>query len=99
MARKSKAKPLPPDWVIESEATINNRKVVPGTEVSIKGERGRFRFIQRVVRPERGVEWLDFWGGPKGSEAWRSFHPDKVKRIHRIKTTGKSLLEERKLAA
>ena len=89
----------PNDWLVEHEVIINNRHVTSGSEVSIKGERGRFRFIHKVIRPERGVEWLDFWGGPKGHEQHRSFRQDRVRRVHRIKTTPKALLEARKDAA
>jgi hypothetical protein len=95
MSRRKKLVP-PPDWVVVEEVTINNRTITAGTEVSIEGERGRYRFMKKVIRPELGVEWLDFWGGPKGFEQWRSFPESRVKRVHRINTTGKNLLKERK---
>lgn len=94
MARKLK-KNLPADWQEHEHADANGRHITPGTEVSIKGERGRFRFIKRVVR-DSGAEWLDFWGGPKGCEAWRSFSADQVRRVHRINTTEKALAAEYK---
>lgn len=96
MSRRRKPAPLPPDWVESLEATVNGRILTPGTEVSIRGERGRFRFMKRVTRPERGIEWLEFWGGPKHSEQWRSFYPDRVRRVHRIRTTDKALVAARK---
>lgn len=87
----------PPDWHESDHATVNGRHLTPGTEVSIRGERGRFRFLKRVTR-DSGAEWLDFWGGPKKCEQWRSFRADRVKRVHRINTTPKALLEARKAA-
>lgn len=94
MTRRRLKPSLPPDWIESQEATANGRLLAPGTEVSIRGERGRFRFIKKVTRPERGVEWLDFWGGPKGSENWRSFSAEQVRRVHRINKTDKALAAE-----
>lgn len=87
-----------PRWTTAFEITINGHTVTPGTELSIKGERGRFRFIKHVSRPDRGTEWIDVWGGPKHSPQLRSFRPDRVRTVHRINTTGKNLLKERKAA-
>ncbi|WNN93706.1 hypothetical protein SEA_CALLINALLBARBZ_56 [Arthrobacter phage CallinAllBarbz] len=78
-------------------ATVNGRHLAPTTEVSIRGERGRFRFMRAVTSPS-GAEWLDFWGGPKGAEQWRSFYPERVRRVHRLKRTGQGLLETKKEA-
>ena len=70
------------EWVTTTEFIApNGRHLSPGTEVSITGERGRFRF-QRHVVTEKGVEWIDVIGGPKGSSQWRSFRPDRIKRVH-----------------
>lgn len=68
-------------WTYTTELQINGRNVAAGTELKITGERGRFRFI-RVVKTPDGKEWLDVWGGAKGSEQWRSFRPDRVRRVH-----------------
>lgn len=95
MARRRKAPP-PPDWEEHRDAVVNGRHLSPGSEVSIRGERGRFRFVKRVVRPERGVEWLDFWGGPKHAPQLRSFYPDRVKTVHRIAQTPEALLAARR---
>ncbi|KUM37867.1 hypothetical protein AR539_10735 [Arthrobacter sp. EPSL27] len=83
-------KNLPADWHEHDHAEANGRHIVPGTEVSIRGERGRFRFLKRVTRDD-GREWLDFWGGPKGAENWRSFSDDQIRRVHRIGKTDKAL--------
>lgn len=96
---KRKALPSPPDWEERDTAVIHGRTLTRGTEVSIIGERGRYRFLKQVDRPGRGLSWLDFWGGPKGSEQWRSFRADRVKRVHRINTTGANLLKARKASS
>jgi hypothetical protein len=77
-------------WIRRSSVVINRRIVTYGTEVSIRGERGRFRFIQAVETPS-GAQWLDFIGGPVKAEKWRSFRPDRVRRVHRINKTRPNL--------
>jgi hypothetical protein len=64
-------------WVVSSEMTINGRNVVYGTELSITGERGRFRFLKHTVNGDK--EWIDVVDKFK---AIRSFKPDRVKRVH-----------------
>ena len=95
--RKTLGQRLPADWHERQDAVVNGRHLAPGTEVSITGERGRFRFVKRVVR-DSGVEWLDFWGGPKGHEQLRSFAPSRIRTVHRIAKTNKALLQARKEA-
>jgi hypothetical protein len=62
------------------------RKLEVGTEVTISGERGRFRFVKSTTS-SAGREVLDFIGGPPGREQWRSFYPERIKRVHRIART------------
>lgn len=95
MPRKKTKTNLPADWHEHDSAEANGRHITAGTEVSIRGERGRFRFLKRVTRDD-GREWLDFWGGPKGSEAWRSFSADQIRRVHRINKTDKALAAQHK---
>lgn len=71
------------DWQVAETICVNGRHLVPGTEVSITGERGRFRFVRHVRRPD-GTEWLDFVGGRPGVERARSFRPDRIKTVHRL---------------
>lgn len=71
---------LHPDWVISDKIQINGRYVTPGTELSISGERGRYRFIQHVQTST--AEWIDVIGGPANYKAMRSFRPDRVRRVH-----------------
>lgn len=82
---KPMASRLPEAWLVEFDVRLGRRRLQPGTEVKIAGERGRFRFIKRVTTPT--AQWLDFVGGPEGHAAWRSFGPDRVKTVHRIQTT------------
>lgn len=83
--------------ITTTEMTVNNRHVAKGTEISIQGERGRFRFVKHVQNNQ--AEWIDVWGGPKGREQMRSFRPNRIKRVHYKNQTAKSLLEKRKASA
>ena len=83
------------DWTYETEIQVNGRHVTPGTELKITGERGRYRFI-RLVKTEKGVEWIDVWGGPKGAEQWRSFRTEKIRRVHYKNQTVQNLAAEYK---
>lgn len=68
------------------EAVANGRHLVPGTEVSIRGERGRFRF-QNARITSTGKTVLNFVGGAAGHEVFRSFYPERVRRVHRLNRT------------
>jgi hypothetical protein len=99
MARKKAATPEAPKpndlWQIKTEMQINGRNVSKGTELKVKGQRGRFRFIKHVVT-ETGHEWIDAIGGPKGAEQWRSFHLEDVKTVHVKNQTVTNLAKEYK---
>lgn len=68
---------------------VHGRELRPGTEVSIIGERGRFRFIGTSTTSSDRVV-CDFIGGTAGHECWRSFYPERVKTVHRISRTRKN---------
>lgn len=72
-------------WTRVTNYKINGRVLHPGTQVSIRGEGGRFRFVEAVTT-ENGKHWLTFLGGRAGMYAWRSFYPSRVKRVHRYLT-------------
>lgn len=78
---------------ITTEWRCNGRHVQPGTELSITGVRGRFRFIRHVQLPD-GRCWIDVVGGRqtrKGTvELERSFRPDRVHTVHRTRIRGKA---------
>jgi len=59
------------------------RTLTPGMELSVTGERGRFRFIKHVACG--GKEWVDVFGGKNGHEKTRSFRPEQVAVVHRLK--------------
>lgn len=69
---------------------VHGRELQPGTEVSITGERGRYRFLgAKTTSSDRVV--LDFIGGRAGHECWRSFYPERVKTVHRINQTRRNV--------
>lgn len=55
---------------------INGRIIEPGTELSVKGESGRF-----IFRWMTGDD-LTCWGGRSGHEKYRSFPESKIKLVH-----------------
>ena len=78
--------PLPrldADWHRETEwRGPTGRILTPGVEFKVKGERGRFRFIE-FVRTPKGAEWVTCAGGTKKVVTTRSFRPDRVIRVYR----------------
>jgi hypothetical protein len=66
--------------------SVHGRELAPGTEVSIAGERGRFRFVRATTTSDDRIVF-DFIGGAAGHECWRSFYPERVKTVHRINRT------------
>ena len=82
-AKKKKANEISDihsDWVISEEMQINGRNVVAGTELSITSERGRFKFLKHVQTPT--AEWIDVVGGVANHKSYRSFRPERVRRVH-----------------
>lgn len=87
--------PRPNDtWVCETSIQVNGRNVSAGTELKIRGVRGRFRFVKKVTTLT--TEWIDVWGGPKGAESMRSFRLDQIKTVHYKNQTVKNLAVEHK---
>lgn len=79
--------------VCSKAVMINRRKLTPGTEVSIFGKRGRFRFVNANVTSE-GRLVLNFVGGKANRVMMRSFYPEQVKRVHRISNTRENWKED-----
>lgn len=78
---------LRPDWKITTAWSWHRRQVIAHTtELSITGESGRFVF-QRYVRTAAGREWIDVYGGKTNHETIRSFHPRRIKTVHRTTRT------------
>jgi hypothetical protein len=95
--KKSEAPKAPPafkpidTWEITTEMQINGRKVSPGTELKITGERGRFRFV-KFVKTNEGKEWVDVIG----KTGFRSFALDRIKTVHYKNKTDENLAVEYK---
>lgn len=86
------------DWVVGTTWRVNGRILEPGTEVTLRVARGRYRFIRSVTNAA-GDTWLDFWGAPAGIHpTMRSVYPCAVKRVHRIRRTAAAEVEVRKAA-
>jgi len=103
MGRKKKVTPKEDDpsknWIINDTTIIHGRNVEKGTELSIQGERGRFHFLRHVYNPELDVEWIDLIGGKNGVREFRSFRPERVKRVHwkRKMRPTKEMVQESKI--
>lgn len=83
MARK-KASKAPDDrfdpsavWVVSDKCIVHGRRLTPGTEFRVDGERGRFLFLRHVANGEK--QWIDA-KSPQGQ--FRSFRMERVKTIH-----------------
>lgn len=74
----------------EAVVRVRGRDLHPGTEVSISGERGRFRFIRATTTSTDRIV-LDFIGGQPGHECWRSFYLERVKTVHRLNRTRRNV--------
>lgn len=68
------------------EVIVHGRVLEPGTEVSIAGERGRFRFV-KSARTTSGRVTCDFIGPDDQTKCWRSFYPERIKTVHRLNRT------------
>lgn len=84
----------PANWIVSNEIQVNGRIVSVGTEVSIRGESGRFRFMKHVKTDT--AEWIDVIGGKKGHSTYRSFTVDRVKTVHYKNKTDKNIVKELK---
>uniref|UniRef100_A0AAU8GP10 DUF7246 domain-containing protein n=1 Tax=Mycobacterium phage Pharb TaxID=3136626 RepID=A0AAU8GP10_9VIRU len=84
--KRTKVYRAPAVAVEQPEVVVHGRVLLPGTEVSIRGERGRFRF-KSAARTSGGRIVCDFIGGPAGHEQWRSFYPERIRTVHRLART------------
>lgn len=67
----------------EYELKIGNFIIAAGDIIKIEGEHGgKFKFHSLVTNTENGLVWVDCFELHKASMgAWRSFAPERVKRI------------------
>lgn len=63
-------------WKYKNQFTLNGEKIVEGTLLKVDGIPGKFKFLNHVKTPT--AEWIDVWGGTKGSEAMRSFRAERL---------------------
>lgn len=71
-------------WVRTEEYKVNGRWLKPGVEFSIKGSRGRFRFLEHVDTGK--VEWIWAVGGTKYVRMYRAFRPNQVRTVYAKRT-------------
>ena len=77
---RKKGRPLqqwPAHWTITDSANVRGRWMRPGTEFSVTGKRGRFRFIRHVSTATS--EWVDGFGA---DQQWHSIHVSRIRVIH-----------------
>ena len=78
MARKKKnINATPCSWQISTDFVANSRHLSPGTEIKIRGEKGRFKFLQHIRTAT--AEWIDV---RDKDGRFRSFHPERIKTVH-----------------
>ena len=78
MARKKRVRTDQPGWTTTCRYQApTGRWLEPGSEVHIKGERGRFKFVEHVVSPKS--EWV--WVRDKDRK-YRAFTPSRISRVH-----------------
>jgi muramoyltetrapeptide carboxypeptidase LdcA involved in peptidoglycan recycling len=63
------------------EVQVNGRWLNIDSEVSITGERGRFRYLGHSITSENKIV-LNFIGGNGSHHLLRSFYPDRIKTVH-----------------
>lgn len=73
-------KPYPEEWIVSFEYTANGRNIVPGTELSFKNQRGRYKFIKHVINGDK--EWLDVRSDEKNGYCYCSFSVESIRRVH-----------------
>lgn len=65
----------------DGQIQVNGRWLRVGSEVSITGQRGRFRYTGQS-RSSSGRLILHFIGGPPNHEMIRSFYPERIGTVH-----------------
>ncbi|ASR85277.1 hypothetical protein I5H06_gp27 [Mycobacterium phage SirPhilip] len=84
--KRTKVYRAPAVAVERPEVVVNGKVLEPGAEVSIAGERGRFRFV-KSARTSTGRITCDFIGPDDNTKCWRSFYPERIKTVHRLQRT------------
>lgn len=63
------------------ELKVKGKSIGPGSLLSIKGERGIYT-LKSVSWSKEGLVSLNCVGGPAGHTCWRSFRPERVKKVY-----------------
>jgi len=63
-----------------TEIRIKRQVIEPGMVMAITHERGRFKYKYATYSKDGRLS-LTFVGGPPGHYCWRSFRPERVKKI------------------
>lgn len=75
------ARTVPPGWSINNRAKLHGREVAEGDELTVRGIRGRVRFLRHVTTG--AAEWVDVIAPLEGG--WRSVRPERVRTVHRTR--------------
>ena len=83
MKKVKASKPQTTKFSREYSLQFGNFTIAKGDIIKIDGEHGlKFQFDSLVTNTETGVSWVDCFEMDKGKpSSWRSFYPEKVKRI------------------
>ena len=83
MKKVKSIKPQATKFHRDYELQVGNFTIVPGDIIKIEGEHGgKFKFDSVVTNTENGLVWVDCFEVYKTSlGTWRSFAPERVKRI------------------
>jgi hypothetical protein len=83
MKKVKSIKPQATKFHREYELQVGNFTIVPGDIIKIEGEHGgKFKFASVVTNTENGLVWVDCFEVYKTSiGTWRSFAPERVRRI------------------
>lgn len=84
MARKKNSSPLPETkFRREPSVEVGGFVISTGDIIKIQGEYGsKFKFNALVTNTETGAQWIDCIELERGIACgWRSFYPDRIKRI------------------
>ena len=74
--------------------TVNGKVMEKGTEVSIRGVRGRMRF-QYARELDSGKVELTFVQESVNRKSFRAFYPERVRTVHRINKTLTNIQKEK----
>lgn len=83
MKKVKSIKPQATKFHRDYELQVGNFTIVAGDIIKIEGEHGgKFKFASVVTNTENGLVWVDCFEVHKSSMGtWRSFAPERVKRI------------------